>query len=409
MTVALLSIGTELLCGEVVDVNGPWLAAELTEMGFTVGALEVVSDEPAAIAAAARRLLEQHSIVLSTGGLGPTPEDRTAQALADLVGAPLRLDEDALAAIRRRLVDRGKELREGHHKQAMVPEGSEAILNPGGTATGFVLHNGRSTFYALPGVPPETRRMFTELVAPRIRPSATRDSFQLTLHVHGMGEAEICERIDSLDAAFPGTTVNLRAHPPEVDVKVVARSANYIEARERAAACAAAIRERLGNAVFGEGAETLAFAAARAVRARGWRLACAESGTGGIVASALALQPASEVFAGAAVTDDNVARKRLLGVSEDTMRGHGAVSAEVAAEMAEGARRAFDGEVAVAVTASARSPGPASHAPPGLCYWAVSHPDGTVVDHAEIFGSAQQVQAHAASAVLDLLRRTLGG
>jgi nicotinamide-nucleotide amidase len=269
MTVALLSIGTELLCGEVVDVNGPWLASELTEMGFAVGALEVVSDEPAAIAATARRLLDAHSIVVCTGGLGPTPEDRTAQALADLAGAPLRLDEDALAAIRRRVVDRGKELREGHHKQAMVPEGSEPLLNPGGTATGFVSHHGRSTLYALPGVPPETRRMFTEQVAPRIRPSATRDSFQITLHVHGMGEAEICERIDALVAEFPGASLGLRAHPPEVDVKVVVRSANYLEARERAAACAAAIRERLASAVFGEGAETLAFVAARAVRSRG--------------------------------------------------------------------------------------------------------------------------------------------
>jgi nicotinamide-nucleotide amidase len=408
MTVALLSIGTELLCGEVVDVNGPWLAAELTEMGFTVGALEVVSDEPEAIAGAARRLLELHGIVLCTGGLGPTPEDRTAQALADLAGVALRLDEDALAAIRRRVVDRGKELREGHHKQAMVPEGSDALLNPGGTATGFVIRSGRSTLYALPGVPPETRRMFSEQVAPRIRPSATRDSFQTTLHVLGMGEAEICERLGSLLAEFPGATLGLRAHPPEVDLKIVVRSGNYVEARERAAACATAIRERLSSVVFGEGAETLAFVAARAVRARGWRLACAESGTGGMVASALALQPASEVFAGAAVTDDNVVRKRLLGVSEDTMRGHGAVSAEVAAEMAEGARRAFDCEVAVAVTANAGAPGPASHGSQGLCYWAVSHPGGTIVDHGEIFGSAQQVQAHAASAVLDLLRRTLG-
>jgi len=407
MSVALLSIGTELLRGEVVDTNAAWLAAELTNMGFSVDSIEAVAGDAAGLGAALRRLGETHALVVSTGGLGPSADDLTAEVAAGAAGVPLHGNEDALAAISRRVEERGAELLPGHRKQAMLPQGSTALLNADGTATGFIVRIGRATAYFLPGSPDEMKRMFVEQVAPRIQPSATKDSFQTSLHLYGLDEAEIARRLEGLSELHPGVSIACRADSCEVDVKVLGRGANYGEARERAQAAARDIRERLGEAVYGEGDDTLGQVAARAVRSRGWRIASAESCTGGLIAQQLTSQQTCDVFAGSAVIYDNSAKTIVLGVSEDTLRGHGAVSAEVAAEMAEGARRVFECEVAVAVAGIAGASGAASTAPAGLCFWAVAHPGGTVVEQGHFSGSPEQVQLRAAHAVLDLLRRTL--
>jgi nicotinamide-nucleotide amidase len=407
MTVALLSIGTELLRGEALDTNAPWLAAELTHMGFAVAAIEAASSDRTSLGAALGRLGEAHDLLLATGGLGPTGDDLTAEVAAAAAGVALHCNEDALAAIRRRVEEQGGELLPGHRKQAWLPEGSTALLNPDGTATGFIVRIGHATAYFLPGAPGEMKRLFEEQVAPRIQPSATKDSFQIALHLYGLAEAEIDQRLEGIAARHPGVTLAYRADGPEVDVKVLGRGANYGEARERAQAAALDIRERLGELVYGEGDDTLAQVAARAVRNRGWRIASAESCTGGLIAQQLTGPQACDVFAGSAVIYDNSAKAIVLGVSEDTLRGHGAVSGEVAAEMAEGARRVFDCEVAVAVAGIAGGGGATSTAPPGLCFWALSHPGGTVVEDGQFTGSPEQVQQQAAHAVLDLVRRTL--
>lgn len=407
MSIALLSIGTELTRGEVTDANAPWFAAELTLLGFTVHSLECVADERDALASALRRLGEDHSMIFATGGLGPTSDDRTAEVVAEVVGAPLHCNEDALAAIRRRVEEREIPFSPGHEKQARLPEGSTALLNGCGTAPGFITRIGRSTAYFLPGVPAEAKQMFSEHVVPRISAAATKDSYQINLRTYGLGESALAEQLAGLDAQHPDVNLAYRADRPVVDVKILARSHNYAEARQRAEAVARDVRERLGAAVYGEGDETLAMVAGRAVRSRGWRLGVAESCTGGLIAQQLTELPASDYFAGCAVTYANSAKSRLLGVSEDTLRGHGAVSGEVAAEMAEGARRAFDCEVAIAVTGIAGPSGASSDKPLGLCYWAVSHPEATKVEHEVFPGSRTQVQKQAAYAALNLLRRSL--
>jgi nicotinamide-nucleotide amidase len=407
MTVALLSIGTELLRGEVVDTNAPWLAAELTHMGFCVESIQAVAGDRVSLGAALRQVGEAHDLVVATGGLGPTSDDLTSEMAAEAAGVPLHCNEDALAAIRRRVEEHEAELLPGHNKQAMLPQGSTALLNGDGTATGFIVRLGRATAYFLPGTPSEMKRMFAEQVAPRIQPSATKDSFQISLHVYGLGEAALDERLKGIGEMHPGVAIAYRADTREVDVKILGRGANYGEARERAQAAAHDVRARLGEAVYGEGDDTLAQVAARAVRNRGWRIASAESCTGGLIAQQLTSPQTCDVFAGSAVIYDNSAKTIVLGVSEDTLRGHGAVSAEVAAEMAEGARRIFECDVAVAVAGLAGAVGTASTAPQGLCFWAVAHPGGTVVEQGNFTGSAEQVQQQAAHAVLDLLRRTL--
>jgi nicotinamide-nucleotide amidase len=409
MPVALLSIGNELLTGEIANGNAQWLAAQLAELGLYVDRIETVADDKDELVATLLRLYPEHSTIIATGGLGPTSDDLTAEAAAKSVGVELGAHDDALAAIRRRVEASGGVMRAGHRKQALLPLGSDVLPNAEGTAPGFIVRTERATAFFLPGVPHEMRAMFQAQVAPRIRGAAPQNGYSICLHTVGRGESWIAETLEGLEEKHAGVTLRYRAKSSEVDVKIEARGSDYGDARSRASAAAAEARERLGEAVYGEGDQTMPQLAGKLVRSRGWRLAVAESCTGGLIAQQLTSQPASDFFVGGAVTYANAAKTALLGVSEDTLRGHGAVSAEVAAEMAEGARRAFGCDVAVSVTGIAGPTGATADKPLGLCHWAVSYPGGTVVEHQVFQGNRNQVQEKAALAALDLLRRTVNG
>jgi nicotinamide-nucleotide amidase len=409
MTVALLSIGTELTRGEILNTNASWLAAELTAAGFNVGGSLTVPDDGEAVAAAIQRLATAHRLVIATGGLGPTTDDLTAAAAARAAGVELVRDESALLAIRRRVEGRGKAMNPGLEKQADVPTGAETLSNANGTAPGFSLQMGESTVFFMPGVPREMKRMFTEQVLPRVRPAAPNNTFQVRLRTYGMGESAIGQALEGIEEAHPGVTLGYRVNFPEVDVKVHARAASQALARDLATVATAEVKSRIGGALYGEGDETFPEIVGRAVRGRGWRLALAETCTGGLIAHLLTTRPASDYLVAGAVTYANSSKSRLLGVAEDTMRGHGSVSAEVAAEMAESARRLCECDVALAM-AGTFAPTPASGGTPtGLVYWAVAHPGGTVVRERVFNGDRDEVQRAAAYAGMDLLRRVAAG
>lgn len=405
MTVALLMIGTELTRGEIVDTNSAWLAAELTAAGFDVARIDTVPDDLDVIAAAIRTLAAAHPLVIATGGLGPTTDDLTAAAAARAAGVSLTRHEPSLEAIRRRVAARGGPMTPGHEKQADLPAGSRALPNAEGTAPGFAVTVGEATAFFLPGVPHEMKRMFADHVLPSIRGDAPRDTHQVRLGIYGLGEAAIGQRLEGLEAAFPGLTLGYRAHFPEVEVKVHVRAANEAIAVETAARAAAEVRARLGDAVFGEGGVALPEAVAAAVRARGWRLALAESCTGGLVAHLLTRDPASDYLLGGAVTYANELKVRVLGVLERTLAERGAVSAEVASEMAAGARAAFASDAAIAITGIAGPTGGSAEKPVGLCYFAVAHPEGIAVRRRVFPGERRTIQLGVAYAALDLLRR----
>lgn len=409
MSVALLSIGTELTRGEIVNTNAAWLAAELTAAGFNVTALETAPDDVETIAGVIKRLASDHRLLIATGGLGPTTDDLTAAAAARAAGAALVRDESALLAIRRRVEARGKVMNPGLEKQADVPAGSETLANANGTAPGFTLHLGDSAAFFLPGVPREMRRMFTEQVLPRVRPAAPNNGFQVRLRTYGLGESAIGLALEGIESAHAGVTLGYRVNFPEVDVKVQARAASQSLARDLALAAANDVKARLGNVLYGEGDETFAEIVGRAVRGRGWRLALAESCTGGLIAHLLTTRPASDYLVGGTITYATSAKSRLLGVSEDTLRGHGAVSAEVAAEMAEGVRRLCECDVGLGVAGTLAPTASSGGTPSGLVFWAVAHPGGTVVRERIFNGDRDEVQLAAAYAGLDLLRRIAAG
>lgn len=406
MTCAVLSIGTEVTRGELVNSNAAWLSTELVALGFEVIEHVVVDDNAARIGEALLRLASRVRVVVATGGLGPTTDDLTSQAVATALGRRLVRDGASLDHIRRRFERAGRTMLASNAKQADFPEGADILPNPVGTAAGFAVRIGECAAHFMPGVPSEMRRMFEEQVTPRIRALAPNTSFQSHLRTFGLPESGVGERLDGVEAAYPGVTIGYRAHFPEIEVKVLARSGSRALARELCDRATAEVRTRLGTCVYGEAQDTFGGVVGRAVRRRGWTLAIAESCTGGLVGQLLTREPgASEFLLLDAVTYANSAKTRVLGVDEGTIRWHGAVSPEVAEAMARGAKSVAGADVALALTGIAGPGGGSESKPVGTVYLALAHPDGSLdVKHLVFSGDREYVRVLAAYHGLQMIR-----
>ncbi len=405
MTCAILSIGTEITRGELVNTNAAWLAAALADLGFEVLEHCTVDDDEARIVAALERLSRTAKVIVSTGGLGPTTDDLTTVAVAKALGVPLERDEGSLDQIRRRFDKLGRTMSASNAKQADFPKGATVLANPIGTAPGFEVSLGQARAFFMPGVPREMMRMFDEQVTPRIRELSPNDSHQIRFRTFGLPESVVGEKLAGIEEQNPGVTIGYRAHFPEIEVKVLARAKDKSEAHELATRVAAEVRARLSDVVYGEGEDTFPGVVGRALRTRGWTLAIAESCTGGLVGHLLTREPgASDFLVLDAVTYANSAKQQVLGVDEDALRGHGAVSAEVATRMAEGARRVSGADVALSITGIAGPTGGTETKPVGLVYLAVSTNKGTVVKERNFqYRDRAQIQTIAAYAGLQMV------
>ncbi|AKU96811.1 Molybdopterin binding motif protein [Labilithrix luteola] len=412
MTCAVLSIGTELTRGELVNTNASWLSAALTDLGFEVIEQAVVDDEKERIVATVERLSRLVPVIVCTGGLGPTTDDLTTVAVASALGVGLERDEASLELIRRRLEKFGRTMSDSNAKQADFPAGAAILANPIGTAPGFgVTLNGTRAFF-MPGVPREMKRMYEEQVVPRIRDLAQKVSHQIHFRTFGLPESVVGERLAGVEEAFPGVTIGYRAHFPEIEVKVLARAALGADkkstedaARDLAERAAAEVKTRLADVIYGDGDDTFAGVVGRALRTRGLTLAIAESCTGGLVGHMLTKEPgASDYLLLDAVTYANSAKQTVLGVDEEVLRGHGAVSPEVACRMAEGARRVAGSDVALSITGVAGPTGGTDAKPVGLVYLAVATAKGTVVKERRFPGERFNIQTLAAYVGLAMVR-----
>ena len=405
MTCAVLSIGTELTRGELVNTNASWLATGLTDLGFEVVEHCSVDDDKDRIVAALDRLARLAKVVICTGGLGPTTDDLTTEAVAAAIGVGLERDEASLDHIRRRFDKLGRTMNDSNAKQADFPKGAVILPNPIGTAAGFGVEIRGAHAFFMPGVPREMKLMFDEHVVPRIREIAPNDSHQIRFRTFGLPESVVGEKLAGIEGSFPGVTIGYRAHFPEIEVKVLARSTDRAAATALAEQASAEVRARLGEVIYGQGDDTFAGVVGRALRTRGWTLAIAESCTGGLVGHLLTKEPgASDFLLLDAVTYANSAKQAVLGVDEDVLRGHGAVSAEVATRMAEGARRVSGSDVALAITGIAGPTGGTETKPVGLVYLAVSTPKGTVVKEKHFPGERYWIQTMAAYVGLEMIR-----
>jgi nicotinamide-nucleotide amidase len=406
MTCVVLSIGTELTRGELVNSNAAWLGAELTALGFEVSEHSVVDDDVDRIVQTLHRLAKAARVIVTTGGLGPTTDDLTTAAVASALGVTLVRDEAALDHIRRRIERAGRTLTATNAKQADFPQGAEILPNPVGTAPGFGVRLGECVAYFMPGVPGEMKRMFEDQVARRIGALAPNNLFQSRLRTFGLPESVVGEKLVGVEAAFPGTTIGYRAHFPEIEVKVLARAASHAAARDLCDRATVDVRARLGAHVYGEADDTFAGVVGRALRSRGWTLAIAESCTGGLVGHMITREPgASEFLLLDAVTYANSAKSRVLGVDEEVIRWHGSVSPEVACAMALGARRVSGADLALSLTGVAGPSGGTDTKPVGTVHIALARPDGTAASQHHLFtGDRARIQTLASYAGLQMVR-----
>jgi len=406
---SIISIGNEVLSGRTVDTNAAYIARQLRTVGVPVVSSYTVPDEEAAIQRALQLAGQDADVVITTGGLGPTDDDLTRQAFAAYLGVDLVLQEDLLARLREFFERRGRAMAEKNTIQACLPTGATAIENEMGTAPGLMVEREGRLLLALPGVPREMRHMLDTVVVSRLRAMASGQSVVVRrLRCYGAGESNIAEMLGQAMRRGRNPLVNCTASAGIITLEIVATGPDRGQAEEMASAEEAALREILGSLVYGTGDQSLAEVVGQRLTQSGRTLAVAESCTGGLLAKLITDVPgASRYFAGGWIAYSNEIKTRELGVPQELLDAHGAVSEPVAAAMAQGARRKAGADLAVAITGIAGPTGGSEQKPVGLVYIAVSGQEGTDTPKYVFPQDRSSVRLRAAQTALDTLRLRL--
>ncbi len=420
MRVEIVAVGTELLLGQIADTNSRWLGEHLAAAGVGSYFHQAVGDNRERIVTALRTALARSDAVITCGGLGPTQDDITREAIAEVMHVPLERDEATVRRITELFAARGRAMPANNARQADVPRGARTIEQRRGTAPGLICPLGGKVVYAVPGVPHEMEEMYTRAVLPdlRARMAARGEEgviLSRVLRTWGTSESALAEllqgRIDALDAAIPGATgvtlaflasgiegikVRLTARGPTEDVASALLDAEEHEVR-------AVLHAELGDVIFGVDGVSMEQAVARSLVTRGLTLGVAESLTGGLMASRLVAVPgASAWFRGGVVAYDAAVKHSVLGVPAGPV-----VSEEAAVAMARGARRVLGAAVGLGITGVA-GPDSQEGVAPGTAHVGLSVPGvGELSRALRVPGDRQRVREYSAISALDLLRRTL--
>lgn len=366
LTAEIIAIGTEILLGDIVNTNASHLARGLASLGINTYHQQVVGDNPERVLEAFEKAYETANLVITSGGLGPTQDDLSKEMGARYFGVPLVEDESARAHIERYMQGVGRQITENNWKQAFLPEGSLPLYNHNGTAPGFILNRDERILVMLPGPPSELIPMFDEQVMPYLRGLSEDVMVSRTLHICGTGESAVESRLHDEMERLTNPTLAPYAKEGIVDLRITAKAPSEEEARQMIAPVEAEIREMFGDQVFGADGQTLEGTVVELLKEKRWKVATAESCSGGWASGQLVNYPgASEVLEGGLVTYSNEAKQKLLGVKAETLKEFGAVSLETAAEMAEGAAKALGTETAISITGIAGPGGGTPEKPVG--------------------------------------------
>ncbi|MCX6344062.1 MAG: competence/damage-inducible protein A [Armatimonadetes bacterium] len=412
MRAEIVSVGTELLLGQIVDTDAAYLSKLLPDLGIDMHYRVTVGDNTGRLADAIRQALGRADIVFTIGGLGPTQDDLTKETVAQVVGDEMVLHEEAAEHLRSFFASRGMDMPESNLKQAMIPVRGRVLENPLGTAPGaaFETEDGKVVI-VLPGPPRELVPMVKERVIPYLKERIGENTCIIRsrmLKIAGIGESSVEDKVKRLlSSANP--TVAPYASLGEVHLRITAKADSAAEADmlidEMDRKVVGALGEKV---VFGRNDDTLESVVVKSLVARGLTLAIAESCTGGLIANRITDVPGcSETFLAGVVSYSNNAKARLLEVCEQLISEHGAVSVEVAAAMAEGARRASGADIGVSTTGIAGPGGETPTKPVGLVYIALSNDEGTVTEKFQFAGTRMDIKQRASQAALDMLRMHL--
>lgn len=410
MVVELVTVGTELLLGNIVNTNTQFLAEKCALLGLSMYHQVVVGDNHDRLAEAVKTALDRSDIVILTGGLGPTEDDLTKEACAGVMGFSLVED----AHTRKRIEDyfRGsiyKEIPDNNWKQAIVPEGARVLDNDNGTAPGLILEKGEKRAILLPGPPAELYPLFMDQVFPylqKLQPEVIRSQM---IKICGMGESQVEDKLLDLIDSQTNPTIATYAKTGEVHLRVTARAKDEDEAKKLLKPVVKEIKNRLGDCVYStKENETLEMAVVRLLEKYGLTVTTAESCTGGLLAGRIVnVAGASEVFREGFITYSNKAKRKILDVSKGTLKKYGAVSEQTAKEMATGGVFATDADACVAVTGIAGPDGGTDEKPAGLVYIATYMKDSVSVERYQFKGDRAKVREQSVVKALDLLRRSI--
>lgn len=405
----IVSVGTELLLGQVVDTNAVEISQSLAELGIGCYFHTSVGDNPLRLAAVLGQALVRSQVIIITGGLGPTEDDLTKEVLAAVTGRSLVLDPGALEHVQSFFRSMGREMSPNNRRQAMLPQGAQMLANPRGTAPGVYLHAHGAHVFCLPGVPTEMRTMWKESVVPRL--VAIRGGGGVirskTLRFYGIGESALEEKVKDL---LHGTNPTLAPYASvgEARLRITARA----ETDEAAASLIAPVEQeiltRVGEFLYGEGDDSLESVVGRLLTDKQMRIATAESCTGGLITHRLTNIPGSSTYLGQGwIVYSNEAKVKELGVDPRTLERYGAVSHEVAQEMAQGALTRSGADIAVAVTGIAGPGGGSEEKPVGTVCFAVAINRSTQSCTRHFRGNREDIKWRSASEALNLVRLAL--
>ncbi|MBP7784575.1 MAG: competence/damage-inducible protein A [Firmicutes bacterium] len=419
MKAEILSVGTELLLGQIVDTNAAYIARRLAELGVALYRKTTVGDNLSRVSAAVREALRRADIVIATGGLGPTEDDLTREAVADALSVGLVESPEVLADLARFFAARGACMTENNRRQALMPEpgAGRLIPNPLGTAPGVLFEAGDKRVICLPGVPREMERMMNSWVVPylgdlRRGPDSAQVIKSKVVRTSGIGESALEALIVDLAHDHDNPTVATYAGGGECQVRITARADSEPEADALIQSVLAPIGARLGRLVYGYDADTLEEVVGRLLARAGSTIACAESCTGGLVSAMLTNVPGSSgYFDRGVVTYSNRAKIQQLAVDETTLAAHGAVSRDTAIEMAAGVARIAGVDIGLSITGIAGPGGGTDAKPVGTVHFALAHMRRPAVITARMRfgGDRAAVRTRAAKFALDLVRRHLVG
>jgi nicotinamide-nucleotide amidase len=405
MNAEILSIGTELLLGHITDTNANYLAQQLNGLGINLFFVSEVGDNLGRLTETLHRAHERADLVVMTGGLGPTEDDLSREAIAAVLGETPHVDPTLETELRAFFASRGIEMPEHNLKQAWVIPSVTPLANPVGTAPGWWAERDGKIIVAMPGVPHEMMRMWEHEVVPRLRPHTGASLFTRILRVTGLGESTVEERLDPI-IHTNNPTVATYAKRDAVDVRITAQAATHGEAEQLVAGVETQARELLGQHVFGIDDQTLQSGVLAMLIERKLTLATMESCTGGLLASLITDVPgSSNAFLGGLVSYATE-MKIAWGVPREIIETHGVISAETAKAMAEAARQRLGADVGVGITGVA-GPDEQEGKPVGTVHIAVATPTGTRATSQHFRGGRSEIKWRAAITALSLLRLQL--
>ena len=409
MKAEIIAVGTEILLGDILNTNAQYLSKELAQLGIEVYFQTVVGDNPQRLKDTLYQAFSRADLIITTGGLGPTEDDLTKETAAAYFGEELVLDARALGRIQKYFDRTGRVMTENNRKQAMVPKEHGIVLyNDNGTAPGIIIEKNNKIIVMLPGPPKETVPMFENQVKPYLQTKQEYTFVSVILRVASVGDSAMETLVKDIIDAQTNPTIAPYAKFGESILRITAKAKTEAEAKTLIVPIKAALRERLGSAVYAEGETNMQTVVAQLLLSKHLTIAVAESCTGGLLTSALVEYPGiSEVLLEGCVTYSNQAKMQRLGVQAQTLETYTAVSAQTAAEMAEGIAKTSGADIGISTTGIAGPDGGTAEKPVGLVYIGLSIKGKTTVTEYHYTGKRNQIRERATMYALDLLRKAL--